>query len=65
MELANRYAELPDVDRVIMLIGPHDRDGITRNDSMEIFKLLNTNTKIDRQLIEFGKNILFDARHFS
>ena len=49
MELANRYAELPNVDRVIMLIGPHDRDGITRNNSMEIFKLLNNNTKIEIQ----------------
>ena len=49
MELANRYAELPNVDRVIMLIGPHDRDGITRHDSMEIFKLLNKNAKIEMQ----------------
>ena len=49
MELANRYAKLPNVDRVIMLIGPHDRDGITRHDSMEIFKLLNKNAKIEMQ----------------
>ena len=49
MELAQRYAELPQVDRVIMLIGPHDRDGITRNNSMQIFDILNDNPKIEMQ----------------
>jgi hypothetical protein len=46
MDLAERYAALPQVSVVVMMIGPNNRDGITRNDSMEIFKILNTNPKI-------------------
>ncbi len=41
LALAQRYAELPNVQRVIMLIGPTERDGITREKTMEIFELLN------------------------
>ncbi len=30
LALAERYAQHPDTDKVILLIGPKDRDGITR-----------------------------------
>jgi len=49
MELATRYAELPEVNRVIMLIGPNARDGVTREKSIEIFNLLNQSEKIQVQ----------------
>jgi len=43
LELATRYAQDPNVEQVILLIGPKERDGITRNKTMEMFELLNTN----------------------
>jgi len=46
LALAQRYAESPQVDRVILLIGPNSRDGITREQSIEIFNLLNDNPDI-------------------
>jgi nicotinic acid mononucleotide adenylyltransferase len=46
LELANRYAQDANVERVIMLIGPKDRDGITREKTQEIFQLVNENPKI-------------------
>lgn len=49
LELATRYAQDPNVERVIMLIGPKDRDGITRDKTMEIFNLANENPKIQMQ----------------
>ena len=58
MELAQRYANLPQVSQVIMLIAEKERDGITRNDSMEIFKILNTNPKIKMQPTPFPSPIL-------
>ena len=58
MALAQRYAELPDVERVILLIGPKDRDGITREKSAELFNLLNTNSKITMQPTEFNSPIM-------
>ena len=39
LALAQRYAESPQVGRVILLIGPNSRDGITREQSIEIFNL--------------------------
>jgi len=58
MALAERYAELLEVERVIMLIGPKERDGITREKSAEIFNLLNTNNKIEMQPTEFNSPIM-------
>ena len=58
MELANRYAELNEVSKVILLIGEKERDGITRNDSMEIFRLLNNNPKIEMQSTAFNSPIM-------
>jgi len=58
MELANRYAELPEVDRVIMLIGPNARDGVTREKSIEIFNLLNRSEKIQIQPTSYPSPIL-------
>tara|TARA_R100000951_G_scaffold116497_2_gene128634 strand:- start:4007 stop:6385 length:2379 start_codon:yes stop_codon:yes gene_type:complete len=58
MALAQRYAELSDVERVILLIGPKERDGITREKSAELFNLLNTNSKITMQPTEFNSPIM-------
>jgi len=40
IELAKRYASQPNVSEVRILIGPKERDGITMQQSMEIWKLL-------------------------
>jgi hypothetical protein len=60
LALAQRYAEHPDVERVIMLIGPKDRDGITRSDTQQIFDLMQMNGsgKIDMQPTEFNSPIM-------
>jgi hypothetical protein len=58
LELARRYAELPNVERVIMLIGPKDRDGITREKTMEVFELMNTSPKIQMQPTEHNSPIV-------
>ena len=57
MALAQRYAELPEVGRVIMLIAEKDREGITRNNSMQIFDILNDNPKIEMQPTAFNSPI--------
>ena len=49
MALAQRYAENPAVDKVIMLIGPKERGDITRDKSIQVFKLLNRNNNIEIQ----------------
>lgn len=46
LALAQRYAESPQVGQVILLIGPNPRDGITRDQTIEIFNLLNDNPDI-------------------
>ena len=58
MALAERYASLPEVERVIMLIGPKERDGITREKSAEIFNLINSNNKIEISPTEFNSPIM-------
>ena len=57
MALAQRYAQDPNVEQVRLLIGPKDRDGITREMSAEIFNLLNSNNKIVMQPTEFDSPI--------
>ena len=57
LELANRYATHPDVDRVIMLVGPKPRAGITREKTIEIFNLLNKNPNIEIRPTEFNSPI--------
>lgn len=57
MALAQRYANDPRVEQVIMLIGSKERDGITREKSAQIFNLLNTNSKIVMQPTEFNSPI--------
>ena len=47
LALAQRYANSSNVERVIMLIGPKERDGVSRKDSEEIFRLINNNSKIE------------------
>lgn len=54
MQLADRYANNPQVKRVIMLIGPKERMGTTRNDSAQIFNLINQNPKIELQPTNFN-----------
>ena len=58
MALAQRYAELPEVDQVILLIGEKEREGITRNNSMQIFDILNNNPKITMQPTAFNSPIM-------
>lgn len=58
MALAQRYAESPQVERVIMLIGPKDRDGITREKTMELFQLFNSNPKITMQPTDHNSPIM-------
>jgi hypothetical protein len=57
LALAQRYAQDPQVGRVIMLIGPKERDGITRDKTIKIFNLLNTDSKIIIQPTEFNSPI--------
>ena len=58
MALAQRYAQNPSVDKVIMLIGPKERDGITRNTSIKMFNLLNRNNNIEIQSTDFNSPIM-------
>ena len=57
LELANRYAAHPQVDRVIMLCGPKSRDGISREKTIELFNLLNKNPNIEIQPTDFNSPI--------
>jgi hypothetical protein len=58
LALARRYAEQPDVDQVILLIGPTDREHITREKSIAIFNILNYDSKITIQPTRFNSPIL-------
>lgn len=44
LDLAKRYAEQPNVSKVEILIGPKERDGITREDSIRVWKELLVGT---------------------
>jgi hypothetical protein len=57
LALAERYAEHPDTDKVILLIGPMPRDGITREKTIEMFNLINRNPNIIIQPTEFNSPI--------
>ena len=57
LALAQRYAEDPHVEQVILLIGPKERDGITRQKTIEMFDLLNSNPKIEIRPTEFNSPI--------
>lgn len=58
LALAQRYAQDPQVGRVILLIGEKPRDGITREKTIEIFNLLNSNPKIEIQPTAFNSPIM-------
>lgn len=58
LALAQRYAEDPQVSRIILLIGPKEREGITRDKTMEMFELLNKNPKIEMRPTEFNSPIM-------
>jgi hypothetical protein len=58
LDLANRYAQDPNVERVILLIGPKERDGITREKTIEMFDLLNDNPNVEIQPTEFNSPIM-------
>ena len=51
LALAQRYAESPKVGRVILLVGPTPRDGITREQTIEIFNLIRSNGDISDKII--------------
>ena len=57
LALAQRYAEDPQVDQVILLIGPTEREGISRSKTIEIFNLLNSDPNIEIQATEFNSPI--------
>jgi hypothetical protein len=62
LALAQRYAESPQVGQVIMLIGPQPREGVTREQSIEIFDLAQSNgdisSKIEIRPTEFNSPIV-------
>jgi hypothetical protein len=62
LALAQRYAESPQVGQVIMLIGPQPREGVTREQSIEIFDLAQSNgdisNKIEIRPTEFNSPIV-------
>ena len=49
--LANKFASRPDVSRVIVMVGPTERDGINRQQSVAIWNLLPKNPKIEVQAV--------------
>lgn len=57
LALAQRYAEDPAVDQVILLIGPTERQGISRSKTIELFNLLNSDPNIEIQSTEFNSPI--------
>jgi hypothetical protein len=42
LDLAKRYASLPEVGQVKVLIGPKEREGVTRDESVKIWSLLTS-----------------------
>lgn len=58
LALANRYAEDPQVQQVVMLIGPKERDGFTRTQTIQAFNLMNSNPKLRIQPTEFNSPIM-------
>lgn len=58
LALAERYARHPETDKVILLIGPKERDGITREKTIEIFNLINRNPNIEIRPTEFNSPIM-------
>ena len=58
LALAQRYAEDPQVDQVILLIGPTERQGISRIKTIELFNLLNSDPNIEIQATEFNSPIV-------
>ena len=57
LALAQRYAEDPAVDQVILLIGPTEREGISRIKTIKLFNLLNSDPNIEIQATEFNSPI--------
>lgn len=45
LSLAKRYVSLPNVSKVEILIGPKEREGITREDSIAVWKMLLAGTR--------------------
>lgn len=46
LQLANTYAKSSEVDEVIVLVGPAERDGITREQSLKIWSILPKDNKV-------------------
>lgn len=44
--LANKFASNPNVSKVIVMVGPAERNGITRQQSLVVWNLLPTNPKV-------------------
>ena len=46
LQLADKYAERQDVKEVLVMVGPVEREGITREESIRIWNILATDSKI-------------------
>jgi len=46
LQLADKYAERQDVKEVLVMVGPIEREGITREESIRIWNILATDSKI-------------------
>ena len=44
--LANKFASRNDVEKVLVLVGPTERDGVTRQQSLAIWKMMPLNPKV-------------------
>lgn len=58
LDLAQRYAEQPNVGKVILLIGEKSRGVHTRQNSIDIFHAANSNSKIEIQPTPFNSPIM-------
>jgi hypothetical protein len=53
VQLAKAYAKNPDVDEVIVLVGPSEREGINRDQSIAALKMLLKDPKIKVESVEY------------
>lgn len=42
-QLAKNYADRADIDKVVVIIGPKERDGVSREDSVKVWNILKKN----------------------
>jgi len=57
LQLADKYAERQDVKEVLVMVGPVEREGITREESIRIWNILATDSKIKVIPVNFDNPI--------